>query len=342
MVKLMKPLAKVTMKAAKIKPVAKLLTKVSHNKPEIMAIGGGVILVWAFVEAIRSGMKVPTVMEETASNVAEIEARHKEEMSRLEEGGETTATDILEVQRKELKKARAEGTWKVVKLILLPSGLLVIGMCLMGGGFRVLKTRNIVLAASAEGYKKTLDFYRKNVIADQGKDADLKYLRGVIDGKDVETVIKDENGEEKVVKRHLPVVKEQKGNPWRFEFSDTYFNSYKDDTDSNLFFLKCEEDWWNHELERYGEVSMYEVLKHMGYKFDVLETSCSSKSEYRERTTFLRNYGWRKGCGDGFIDFGLYRAINEAAISRKSDVVFVEFNCAGNLQNLSEKNYMKK
>jgi hypothetical protein len=113
------------------------------------------------------------------------------------------------------------------------------------------------------------------------------------------------------------------------------------DTERNLFFLKCAEDWWNRELDRNGEVSMYEVLKYLQYRFDIEKEGLSDK-EYRDRMTFLRNYGWRKGCGgDDFVDFGLYRAINEPAIARKSDIVYIEFNCDGNLENLTELNIEK-
>ena len=341
----MKPLAKVTRKVAKIPTVAKVLAKVSRNKPEIMAIGGGILVIWAFVDAVRGGMKMQLVMHETSEKVQEIEARHKEELKRFaeEHPGDATPTDILAAQSTELKKARKEGTFRVVRLFL-PGGVkLIAGMVLAGGGFRVLKTRYVVSAGAAEGYKKILENYRKNVVDKEGKEADQKYLKGAVDEEEVSTVLKDENGNDTGAraKKKYPVVKDQKGNPWRFEFSDTYFDSYENDTDRNLFYLKCEEDWWNHELDRHEEVSMYEVLKHLGYRFDILKSACNSRQEYRDRMTFLRNYGWRKGCGDGFVDFGLYRAINEAAISRKSDIVFIEFNCSGNLQNLSEKDYRK-
>ena len=350
MVQMMQPLAKITKTVSKrmikIPAVAKIATKVSRNKPEMFAIAGGALIIWAFVEAVKGGTKLQAVMAETADNVETMEKGQKarrelntdENGNLIFAGGETA---LAALEKKELAKVRTEGTWKVAKMFALPSGLLVIGMVLIGNGFKILRTRNVILASTVEGLKKTMEFYRKNVREDLGEEADLKYLRGVIDNKEVETVVVDEDGKESKVKKRLPVVKEQKGNPWRFEFSDTYFWSYEEDTDRNLFFLKCEEDWWNRELDRNEEVSMYEILKHLQFKFDVLKAQCGSAQEYRDKMTFLRNYGWRKGCGDGFVDFGLYRAINEPAITRKSDVVFIEFNCSGNLQNLSVKNYTK-
>lgn len=319
----------------KCKPIAKVIVKASHNKPEIMAVGGGIAVVAAFIFAIRGGTKVNDAMAQSAEKVQAIEARKAEELS-AENLTEEQKAAIIKACEKDLGKARADGVWQVAKLFILPGGLLIAGLVLIGGGHQILRKRNVVLAGALKGTQELLSAYRKNVVESEGAEADQKYLHGVVGEKEIEDILPAEHGEkEKKVKRKVPVVKGQK-NPWRFEFSDTWFNSYEDDAERNLFFLKCTQDWWNHELERHGEVSMYEVLKHLGYKFEVEKEGLSGK-EYRERMIFLRNYGWRKGCGgDDFIDFGLYRAINEAAITRKSDIIYIEFNCDGNLGDLTE------
>ena len=318
----------------KCKPVAKVVVKISQNKPELMAITGGIAVLTAFGLTIRAAMKLEKTMNASSEKVEAVQERKTQELA-VENLTEEDKAAIIRACDKDLAKARADGVWQVAKLFILPSGLLVAGLVLIGGGHRILRKRNVVLASALKATEETLKFYRGNVIADQGKEADLKYMRGIIGNEEVESVVVKDDGTEKKVRRKTPVVK-GKGNPWRFEFSDTWFSSYEDDTETNLFFLQCEEKWWNHELERNGEVSMYEVLKHLGYRFEIEKEGVTNK-EYRDRMTFLRNYGWRKGCGgDDFIDFGLYRAINEAAIARKSDVVWIEFNCDGNLENLAE------
>ena len=335
----MKLLGKAGRHMMKCKPIAKVVVKASQNKPELMAISGGLMVLTAFGLTIRSAMKLEKTMNASSEKAEAVENRKTQELA-ADNLTEEQKTAIIKACDKDLAMARADGVWQVAKLFILPSGLLVAGLVLIGGGHHILRKRNVVLASALKATEETLKFYRGNVIADQGKEADLKYMRGIIDDKELESVVVNEDGKEKKVKRRVPVVKGQK-NPWRFEFSDTWFRSWEDDTDRNLFFLKCEQDWWNHELERNGEVSMYEVLKHLGYKFEIEKEGVTAK-EYRDRMTFLRNYGWRKGCGgDDFIDFGLYRAINEAAISRQSDVVWIEFNCDGNLENLTELNIEK-
>lgn len=321
------------------KPIAKVVVKASQNKPELMAIGGGIAVVTGFILAIRGGMKVNDAMAAGAAKVEAIEDKQKVELS-AENLTEEQKTAIIKACGKELNRARAEGVWEVAKLFILPGGLLAVGLVLIGGGHRILQKRNVVLAGALKGSQEMLKFYRENVIADQGKEADEKYMHGIIGEKEIDAVETDKNGEKKVVKTKVPVVRNKK-NPWRFEFSETWFRSWENDTEWNLFFLKCAEDWWNRELDRNGEVSMYEVLKYLQYRFDIEKEGLSDK-EYRDRMTFLRNYGWRKGCGgDDFVDFGLYRAINEPAIARKSDIVYIEFNCDGNLENLTELNIEK-
>jgi hypothetical protein len=212
---------------------------------------------------------------------------------------------------------------KVGKKFVLPTMTLVVGMGLGTKGFKVLKARNVVLGTALKGTQEAYKFYRENVREDLGKEADLKYARGIVGEKEIEETVTDENGKEKKVKSKVPVIKDFES-PWRFEFSDTWFRTFQDSSDSNLFFIGCEEDWWNHELDRYGEagISMYEVLKHMGYKFEVLKDGLDAK-QYRKRIDFLRSNGWANG---SHIDLGRFNAINEPAIKRQSDICWIEMN----------------
>lgn len=320
----------------KLKPVAKVAVKVSKNKPEIMAYTGGAMIIFSFVMAIVAGTKVNKEMELSAAEVEELEKKQAEQLS-VDNLTEEQKSAIIKACGKDLAKTRAKGVWRVTKLFILPGVGLVVGLTLFGGGFRILKKRNVVLGIAAEGYKKTLDFYRKNVIATEGEEADKKYMRGVVGEQSVTDIQKGEDGKEKKTTKKVQVVKDNKDhqNPWRFMFNDIYFRSYEDDPDRNLFFLKCAQDWWKHQYEERGEdgISMYDILFYLGYNFEV-DKDGMTREQYRDWITFLRNYGWRKGCGDDFIDFGLYRAINEAAVKCQSDMIWIEFNTAGNLQEL--------
>lgn len=315
------------------KPIAKAVVKINKNKPEILAISGGVLIVAAFGWAIYEAVGLKDTLVETSEEVQEVEKKHSEEMS--EEMPEEARQEAVKRYKKELTRARLHGVWHVGKRFVGPSLALLTGIGLTTKGFCVLKARNVVLGTALKGTKDAYKFYRENVRENLGKEADLKYARGVIDEKEIEETKLDEDGKETKVKSKVPVVKER-DNPWRFEFSDTYFNSYQDSSDINVSFLKCAQEWWNYQLNRNGEggISMYEILKYLGFKFEVMQDGMT-RTQFRKFMNFIRNYGWRNGSdGDGFIDFGIYRSINEPALRRMTDVVWIEFNCDGPLDEI--------
>lgn len=303
------------------KPVAKVVAKASKNKPEILAVSGGFLIVAAFGWAIYEAVGLKDTLVETSDTVKAVEDSYQAELNK--ELSDEQRNDIEKEYKKELTKARFKGVMKVGKKFVLPTATLVVGMGLGTKGFKVLRARNVVLGTALKGTQEAYKFYRENVREDLGKEADMKYARGIIGEKEIEETITDENGKEKKVKSKVPVVKDFES-PWRFEFSDTWFRTFQDSSDSNLFFIGCEEEWWNHELDRYGEtgISMYEVLKHMGYKFEVLKDGLDAK-QYRKRIDFLRNNGWSKG---DCVDLGRFNAINEPAVKRQSDICWIEMN----------------
>ena len=330
-------LAKIGSKMTKVvmrcKPIAKLTAKMSKNKPEILAVSGGVLIVAAFGWASYEAIGLKDTLDETADEVKAVEEKYQHEEGMSEE----ESSEQFKARNKELTKTRIKGVIKVSKRFVGPSLVLIVGMGLTTKGFRVLRARNVMLGTALKGYEEAYKFYRNNVREDLGAEADLKYARGIVGEKEIEETVIDENGKEKKVKTRLPIVKEH-GSPWRFEYSDTYFDSYQDSAESNLFFLKCEQEWWNHEyVERKGKitgVTMYDILKHLGFKFEVYKEGMTKK-QFDDFMKFIRSNGWRDGMGgDGFIDLGIYRAINEPAIRRQSDVVWIEMNCDGQIYDI--------
>ena len=303
------------------KPVAKVVAKASKNKPEILAVSGGFLIVAAFGWAIYEAVGLKDTLVETSDTVKAVEDSYQAELDK--ELSDEQRNDIEKEYKKELAKARFKGVMKVGKKFVLPTATLIVGMGLGTKGFKVLRARNVVLGTALKGTQEAYKFYRENVREDLGKEADMKYARGIIGEKEIEETITDENGKEKKVKSKVPVIKDFES-PWRFEFSDTWFRTYQNSSDSNLFFIGCEEEWWNHQLDHYGEagVSMYEVLKHLGYKFEVLKDGLDAK-QYRKRIDFLRTNGWSKGSR---IDLGRFNAINEPAVKRQSDVCWIEMD----------------
>lgn len=332
MTKIGSGIAKVTGRIGKslmrCKPIAKVLMKAEKNKPEILAVTSGICVVAAFGWAIYEAVTVKDAMTESTNRVKTVEEARDQALA--EEGiTEEKKAEIIKAANRDLTTARIEGGWIVVRKFVGPAGLLILGMGLGGRSVKIFRARNLVLTGALKSTEDILKFYRGNVREELGEEADLKFLRGVTGEKKIEETQKDATGGVSKVEKTLPVVKSGNPNPWRFAFDEEHFDSWQPDTDLNLFYLKCEQDWWQHEYDRNDIVTMYEILKHMRYRFDRAKASMSKK-EWNEFMNFIRNHGWWKGSkGDGFIDLGIYRAINEPAIRRTSDVIFVEMNCDG-------------
>ena len=150
--------------------------KDNKNQPELLAVSGGVLIVAAFGWA-AVGLKDTLV--ETSDTVKAVEESYNAELEK-EDLTEEQKTDIQKEFKHELTKARFKGVMKVGKKFVLPTMTLVVGMGLGTKGFKVLKARNVVLGTALKGTQEAYKFYRENVREDLGKEADLKYARGIV------------------------------------------------------------------------------------------------------------------------------------------------------------------
>lgn len=320
--------AKLLKNIMKFKPLAKAATKIRVNKPEILAVAGGTVVVGSFIWVVVEAQKLSTVMTESEEKLHDVEEKYRVKKEEFGEGQEETPEfkQVLKEEKKEIFMARADGTWQMVKLFGGPAVGLTTGLLLMGRGHYLIRQKYIVTAATLKGTNELFKFYRENVVEAEGKDADLKYMRGIIKEVETESTTTDMDGKEVKTKKKKTFVKRNNPNPYRFLYSEDTFSSWEPDAQRNIFFLKCNEEWFQHKYDNPNtvEISMYEILQHMGYDF-----SCETK----ERMNFLRNTGYKPGYkgGDGGVDFGIYEAINEPAMKGQSEEVYFELNVDGNL-----------
>ncbi len=324
--------ARVGRNLMRYKPIAKVGMKLSKNKPEILAVTGGLLIVGGFVWAIWEAITVKDVMEETAQEVKAVEVAHQEQLAKEGRTEEEIVAETKEYN-KDIKVARVRGSYKICKKFVGPVLMLAGGLSSVGGSVKIFRLRNAFLGTALKSSESFIKSYRQNVRDDIGEEADKKYARGIIGEKEIEKKQLDVNGNETVVKRKVPIVKHDSNNPWRFEFSEELFDTYQENTDSNLFYLKCVQDWWNHEVHRYKRISMYDILKYMRFRFDVMRQGMTKK-QYVDWEYSMRNSGWwERDIKDDPVDLGIYNAINEAALRRESDVIFLEPNCFGSLSD---------
>ena len=318
------------------KPAIKVCSKIKVNKPEVMMGAGVIMVIGSFVWIAINATKIPETANETAEKVSDIEDEYT---CKLEETDDQHFDDLITQQRKDLRKARVDGIIRMGKLILPPTITMLVGVSLGVKGHMVRKKEVIVLTTAAKSLQETFKYYRKNVVEKEGKEADLNYLRGVKGETEVTEVGQDAQGNDILVKRKVPVVDENRPrNPWRFEFSPTFFASASGIPDRDISKLIQVQEYFNHVYhgpKKFGKISNYEILEYLQPIWEAIDADGTVEM-------FCRNYGYGHDVrGDDNIDLGVYRAINAPAISGTGDVVYIEFNSDGNLKNLKNK-YLEK
>ena len=327
-----------------LRPVVKICRKAKVNKPEIFLAAGLTMMLGSLVWVAIESTKAPDIMNED-TNAINCLKNSKEE---IESGKITTAsvdgeeqeayilTDeekemLLKDVNHEIWVERMNSIWHMTRLYIGPLILFLLGSGLITKGYKILRASNIFLAGALKSTEELFKFYRNNVIEAEGKEADLKYLRGMTgDTVEIGRISPDGNGGQLIETEKIPIIKDHE-NPWRFEYSPKYFRSATGDTEHDISHLKNVQDYFDHQYggrKRHYKISMYEVLDYLDPIWEVLDPDGT-------REAFAREYGWgHSDNGDDFIDLGVYRAINEAAIRGASDIVYMEMNCDGRLSEL--------
>ena len=265
----------------------------------------------------------------TTDKVKDIEDHYAAEREKPESTTREQQVALIKAENKELRVARFDGVMAMVKMFGGPVFVLAVGCGLIIKGHQVLKMQNAVLGAALKGLEKTFDFYRRNVIAEQGEEADQRYLHGVSKPVEIETVGHDECGNEIIKKETVPMV--QTDNPWIFEYTPQYFLTASGIPDRDLTHLANVEDHFRRIYDTYkkhDDISMFEVLEYLQPNWDALDPT-------GERKNFCRIFGWgHDRRGDDRIDLGRYNPVNDPARRGISDKVYIVMNCDGRLSKL--------
>lgn len=296
--------------------------KIKKYSPEILMVAGIVGTVTAAVTACKATLKVKDVMSE------------KEELQNvIHENLENPDVDYTEEDSKEdLTKVYAQTGVKLIKLYAPSVALGGVSIASIVMGQKILKKRNIALAAAYTAIDKGFKKYRANVVERFGERVD-KELRYNIKAKEVENKVTDKNGKEKTVKE---IQYDIEGNPLenisefaRF-FDEATSTEHHKDAEYNLMFLRRQQDYAN------------EVLKAKGHLFlnDVYEMLGIPKTKAGQVVGWI--YDEKNPNGDNFVDFGIYRLSgNEVYDERKRAFVngyerniLLDFNVDGPIYEL--------
>ena len=190
-------------KTVATKAVAKAIRACAKHAPTIMFVSGCVGVAVATVEACKGST---TIKEDMAAPVKELKDA-------------VAQKDNIDIPKKDFYRQVLGAAWDVVEMAAKHYGIAValdiLSYFLLIKSHGQLSRKNKELSAGIIGISSMFANYRKNVIDDLGKDADLKYRLGAKTETVEEPVLDkngnpkaDKNGEVKMAKKKIDILPE--------------------------------------------------------------------------------------------------------------------------------------
>ena len=288
--------------------VHKVGFKLKKHSPEILVVTGVTGIVVSSVMACKATTKA-----------SDIVAAHNKEMDKIHRASELK---VAEYTAEDVKKDTVIAyTQTAVKFIKLYGPSVVLGatsIAFILGGHNMLRKRNVALAAAYTAVDKGFKEYRSRVVERFGEELD-KELRYNIKAKEIEETTTDAKGKEKTVKKTVSVADPNGYSDYARVFDNGSYGWSKD-AESNLIFLKQQQNWANDVLKSKGHLFLNEV-------YDMLNIP---------RTKAGQVVGWiydeDHPTGDNFVDFGIYNLNIEKArdfVNGYERSIVLDFNVDG-------------
>lgn len=295
---------------------------VKKHSPEILVVTGVIGTVASAVMACKATTKVSGIVEETKAELDKVQKSVKD-------GEITTAEGVLPYTEKDAKDDTkiiyVQTGLKYAKLYgpSVALGVLSIGAIL--AGHNILRQRNLATAAALTTVTNSFKEYRGRVIERFGKELDQE-LKYNIKKEEIEEVVVDDKGKEKIVKKTVDVIEGDPNDISEFAvFFDPSCIAWEKDPELNMKFLKTQQAFLNDLLRKRGWVTLNEVYDAIGVN----------------RTKAGMVVGWvyneENPVGDNYIDFGLFNQTREAVrrfVNKIEPVVLLDFNVDGNIYDL--------
>ena len=288
--------------------------QLKKRSPEILITVGVVGTVASAVMACKATLKVNDILSETKENIAKIHDCMADEG--LQESGKYTEED----GKKDLTIVYTQTGVKLVKLYgpSVALGALSLGCILTSNN--ILRKRNVALAAAYATVDRSFREYRSRVVDRFGEEVD-RQLKYNIKAKEIEEVVVDENGEEKVVKRNVEIA-DIDGYSEYARFFDELSSYYEKDSEYNLMFLRKQQRYANDLLRSKGRLFLNEV-------YDMLDIP---------RTKAGQVVGWIYDPDnpnvDNYVSFGIYDVDKQTCrqfVKGVERAILLDFNVDGNV-----------
>ena len=290
--------------------------QLKKHSPEILVVAGVVGTVTSTVMACKATTKLSGILDEAKNTIDTIKdaAEHPEQLPE-----EYTADDA----KKDLAIVYAQTGIKVAKLYAPAVILGTLSITSILASNNILRKRNAGLAAAYAIVDKGFKEYRGRVVERFGEELDRELRYGVTTEK-VETIVTDENGKEKKVKKTVEVVDPNTIS----DYAKVWYEGnpgWTKDPETNLLYLRAKQAQANDKLKTEGYLFLNDVYEMLGFP----------------KTAAGQVVGWvyDEDCpnGDNFVDFGIYDVHDKNKanfVNGYERSILLDFNVDGYINDL--------
>lgn len=313
-----------------VKAAGRAKLRLKADSPKIMVVGGTIGLVVAGVIACKKTAKeFSAVMEQHDKNIEKLheikEALANGEEATFPDGSKCTEDSY----KKHLASAYIVTGGRLIKVYAVPMTLAILSVASILGGYKIIEARHLAAVAEAYGLKETFKKYRSRVAERFGKEVEQELFVNGERKLVTEEEIDPETGEVRQVTKDKVVAKRR--NPEEIDVYTYIFDSancpYSWDRHPgyNYQYLIQVQNQSNEYLQRHGCITLYEILKQLGFQDIPAETM---------------SLGWMldnpTGYGDGYVDFGICPIENDyndpGCFKGGLPDYLLNFNCDGDIQ----------
>lgn len=293
---------------------------IKKRSPELLMVAGIIGFGGALVTACVATTKAGKVVEETTVALNDIHEAH--------ENGLTKAGELYDDQdnKRDLTITYVQTGLKFAKLYAPTAILTAASVTCFLSSHRILKKRNLALAAAYAAIDKSFKEYRGRVLERFGEQVE-KELRYNVKAAEIEETVTDDKGKEKKVKRTVdmadPDFDVRTISPYAVVF-DSAHEDWNKDRSVNEWYIRARQTQLNQKLRSQGHLFLNEVYDALGFP----------------RTAVGAQVGWiydeRHPYGDNFIDFRATEVKRPKAGVEGEDAVYesiyiFDFNIPGSI-----------
>lgn len=288
-----------TVQTKAVRAINRSALVVKKHSPEILLGLGLTGVVVAAVMAAKATLKAPAIVEGVKENLKTIEDGEATQEEKQQAVGLTYVYAGLDF-------AKLYGPSVSI-------GALSIASILSSHG--IMKRREVGLIAGYNLLAEGFAAYRKRVVDELGPDVDRNYRLGIYESSANEKVV-NEDGTVTKQKTKVMTIKDKTTSGFA-RFFDEYSTQWQKNAETNLYFLRLQQNHANDVLRARGHLFLNEVYDMLGFK----------------HTKEGSIYGWiMNGEGTTFVDFDIYNIENPAGrafVNGYEKAILLDFNVTG-------------